>query len=204
LGEDIRNRLNTLGFDCLGIPEQLEVIVLVDDPESSEAPLATSRIGSDANAILTNSEATPDTEDDSTTKMLAVKVKFEMSFFEGKSQEPTQDEVDGLIRETRAYFIEQFSTNPDYADAFISFSMKNIAHTYDESNDKDQFELDFLAGVEMLKTSRRTAYQASEIMSHMDVNEYISDYIWKAPPLERSEFYQTHFVKLISKPMKAF
>ena len=206
LGEDIRTRLIALGFDCLGIPDELEVIVLVDEPEEPGSIFGTSRSGEngDPNKILTDSEATPETEDDSNSKIVGARVKLQIHFFDGKAEEPTQEEIVGLIRETQSFFIHQFSTNPDYATSFLAFYMREITHAYDEGNEKDQFELDFLAGVEVLKTSPRTSYEVSKVMSHMDYNEYISDYVWKTPPLERSEFYQTHFVKLISKPVKHF
>jgi len=37
LAEDIRAELAALGYDCLGIPDQLQVVLLVDDPEAPGA-----------------------------------------------------------------------------------------------------------------------------------------------------------------------
>ena len=87
---------------------------------------------------------------------------------------------------------------------FVHFYLEDIAYRYyrDDENDKDVFEMDFLGKTQVAVTSKLNAKDAAKAMASYDFNEYISSYVWQSPPFERNQFYETNFVKFLSKDGK--
>jgi hypothetical protein len=209
LADDIRARLATLGYDCLGIPEELDVVLLVGDTPLNEA-LERSSVEPDVhdpNAILTNSDETPDAEDDSRTRTLEVDVKLQFHFFNGTAHEPNLNEIMALVQETKDFFAHRLAREPYLANWFVYFTMSDIFHHYEESPsdeaptavDADIFELDFLAHIEVLEPFPYKAKDLAKTMADSDFESYIERYVWESPPFQRNQFYETKNVVFVSK-----
>ena len=185
--------LVTLGFDCLGIADELNVELIVD---TTPLPAATSRSGN-FDAFTADMYRTADNKEEKTdvsTINFSVQSIIFFTFFDGEGQEPTPAEMDALVEETKKFFTNVFENDPSFAKDFIEFQMTDLVPKYNDEEASDQFELDFKSTVVLKDTVADTitsSKQVAEVMGESDYKEYITDYVWSSEPFNRNEFYNT-------------
>ena len=156
-------------------------------------------------------------------------VKFhsilEIGFFRGHGKEPTPEEVEALMTETKEYFTNLFSSDPRIQRQFKSFRVTDITPMYNSGvstntgaetgreeineNKSDYFRVEFESQVELLTATTSNEGAATitvdtikEVVDGADYDIFISDYIWKSPPYKRNEFYETHEVTFTGLPLR--
>lgn len=191
LADDVRKRLVRLGFDCLGIPDELDVIVILGDGATNNGGSPAS-LGRDANAVLTNSQPHGRTENDSPFKIFTLKSHLGFTFVTGQGNAPTDADVEALVEETKKFFTGVFS-NYDEMN-FVLFNMEQLKSSYGANKTSDKFELDFIAEVVMQRTTEKTLREMAKKMSGANYNEYIENYVRNSEPFQRNQFYKTNSV----------
>jgi len=202
LGEDLRAKLATLGYDCLGIADELGVVVLVDDANTgsvSRDNILFSRTRKDPNAILEGSSG-DDAEDDATVRTLSVRGDLTFHFVDGTAKEPTDEEISSLEEKTTEFFSDNLKIDPKFSKHFLQFELEDVSYRYirGEDDDRDVFEMTFLGQTQLDLASRQNHRDAAEAMASFDFDEYIASYVWNSEPFERSQFYETTSVKFVS------
>lgn len=197
LGEDIRARLASLELDCLGVAEDIEVVLLVDEANTGSV----TRWRADTR----NGEVADTDEGDPNFKTIPVRGDLTFHFYDGRAGEPTEDEITALTKETEKFFTDRLSTDPEFSTDFHGFYLEDISYQYyreAESNDKDVFEISFLGKMKLSLDTELNRKDAAQVMASFDFNAYIKEYVWNASPFRRNQFYETNEVSFVSKDGK--
>lgn len=210
LGEDIRDRLSGLGFDCLGNANELEVVLLVEDTETGagsrtafwrDTSNKSNKENVDPNEILLGSEGGDGEQaDDQPTRTIHVKSELDFHFFEGEADAPSEEDVSGLVREIKAFFTDRIGNDPRFADDFIQFDVSAHSHKYlrDADANTDTFELDFRGDIVLALDSQQKPKELAKAMSEYSFNDFIEEFVWETPPFKRNQFYETKWVQFIA------
>jgi len=220
LDEDVRDSLVGLGFSCLGDPEQLEVILVVEDPEAETRsgvdhfevkPKAASL---DLNEKLLQSEGGAGaTVADRVARVVHVESRLKARFFAGDERNPTQADISGLIPQIAAFLMDQMKKDPLFVVAGDSSSgvsvvsrveveMSDAGHKVylrDADTNTDTFELDLAIYVNLTTDSQLTVPEVAKAMTKYDMNRFIRYYAWKSEPYKQNQFYHTQWVRFVTK-----
>jgi hypothetical protein len=198
LAANVQAALTTLGFDCLGITDELNVELVVD---TTPLPAATTRSGN-FDALAAESLRTANTNeekaDNAATVEFSVQSILFFTFFDGEGQEPTSTEINALIEETKQFFTDVFEKDPTFAKDFIEFHITDVVSKYNDKEASDRFEMNYKSTVVLKNTAEGTitsSKQVAKVMGDSDYNEYITNYVWLSKPFKRNEFYNTHAVE---------
>jgi hypothetical protein len=188
LENDVKARLQALNLPCLGIADELEVILVVKDPEAGAGRAF--RSGRDPNDVLTGSEG--ETRSDSLTRTIKVKSKMQFSFFSGNETAPSEQDVAGVVDEIKSFFWDHLSIDPDFAESFVGFEV-DPGHTYSQDS-----ELNFVSLIILDEDSENTPKEAAYAMTTYDFDEFIVEYAQKAEPLGVNHFRDSEWVRFTS------
>lgn len=199
LEEVVRERLLGLNFPCLGTDE-LQVILVVEDPEASRTVQASLKDSKASNEILL-ADQEAEAVDDRSGRVIEFSSELDFHFFEDPLEPPSSGDINGLVREVKAFFNDKIRTDPRFDEDFIVYDMANISHQYlrDGDANADIFKLQFVSKITLKQESTQQARETATAMAHLDFNEFIGDYAWKSTPLGLNPFQRTEKVLFSAK-----
>ena len=121
----------------------------------------------------------PPPEAPTTIKTYNIKSKLDITFFAGTGQEPTQLELEALLLTAQDYFTSWLATSLPESD-FESLEFRLKSSQYDD--DSDKVTVNFATVVTLPQESSVTPYEVSVLMTEVDFQELIIDYLRQTDP----------------------
>ena len=139
----------------------------------------------------------PPPEAPTTIKTYNIKSKLDITFFAGTGQEPTQLELEALLLTAQDYFTSWLATSLPESD-FESLEFRLKSSQYDD--DSDKVTVNFATVVTLPQESSVTPYEVSVLMTEVDFQELIIDYL-RQTDLGTDESVFDHTFKVVFQAM---
>lgn len=199
LADDVQKALAQLGYDCLGVPDELVVIVKVGDEEKTrsgkdlveeeeavvktfheDTPSIPSLPSVDPNSILNDLQVDPnsilndlqDAADEVAAdgKAIAINSKLVIEFSEGRGSPFTDEQTTALLTMAKAFFSE-ILLQSEFGNEFLDFDVTGLTSDYDAATETLTFT--FTSVVDLSPDTIQTARTLATAMSNGDYEHYI-------------------------------